>query len=84
VPEVGPLDSYAAKGAAPILVVGTTNDPATPYAWAQSLSKLLSSGVLLTYKGEGHTAYGVANSCLNGAVDAYLLDGTVPADGTRC
>jgi len=84
VPEVGPLDSYAAKGAAPILVVGTTNDPATPYAWAQSLSKLLSSGVLLTYKGEGHTAYGVANDCLNGAVDAYLLDGTVPADGTRC
>ena len=84
VPEVGPLSSYAAKGAAPILVVGTTNDPATPYAWAQSLSKLLSSGVLLTYKGEGHTAYGVANDCLNGAVDAYLLDGTVPADGTRC
>jgi pimeloyl-ACP methyl ester carboxylesterase len=84
VPEVGPLDSYAAKGAAPIVVVGTTNDPATPYAWAQSLSKLLSSGVLLTYKGEGHTAYGVANACLNGAVDAYLLDGTVPADGTRC
>ena len=84
VPKVGPLDSYAAKGAAPILVVGTTNDPATPYAWAQSLSKLLSSGVLLTYKGEGHTAYGVANACLNGAVDAYLLDGTVPADGTRC
>ena len=83
-PKVGPLDSYAAKGAAPILVVGTTNDPATPYAWAQSLSKLLSSGVLLTYKGEGHTAYGVANACLNGAVDAYLLDGTVPADGTRC
>lgn len=84
VPEVGPLDSYAAKGAAPILVVGTTNDPATPYAWAQSLSKLLSSGVLLTYKGEGHTAYGVANACLNGAVDAYLLDGTVPKDDTRC
>ncbi|WP_347338510.1 alpha/beta hydrolase [Cellulomonas sp. WB94] len=84
VPEVGPLDSYAAEGAAPILVVGTTNDPATPYAWAESLSKLLSSGVLLTYKGEGHTAYGVANDCLNGAVDAYLLDGTVPADGTRC
>jgi pimeloyl-ACP methyl ester carboxylesterase len=85
VPAVGGLPSYAAKGAAPIVVIGTTNDPATPYAWAQSLSKLLSSGVLLTYQGEGHTAYGASNNtCLNGAVDRYLLDGTVPQAGTRC
>lgn len=84
VPEVGPLDSYTAEGAAPIVVIGTTNDPATPYAWAQSLADLLSSATLLTYEGEGHTAYGRSNSCIGDAVDSYLIDGTVPADGTRC
>lgn len=84
VPEVGGLDSYAAEGAAPILVVGTTNDPATPYKWAEQLADLLSSGVLLTYEGEGHTAYGSSNDCIANAVDAYLLSGTVPAEGTRC
>jgi len=84
VPEVGGLGSYAAEGAAPILVVGTTNDPATPYKWAEQLADLLSSGVLLTYEGEGHTAYGSSNDCIANAVDAYLLSGTVPAEGTRC
>ncbi len=84
VPEVGALDSYAAEGAAPILVVGTTNDPATPYAWSQALADLLSSGVLLTYEGEGHTAYGRAGSCVQETVDAYLLTGAVPEEGARC
>jgi pimeloyl-ACP methyl ester carboxylesterase len=84
VPEAGGLDDYAAAGAAPIVVVGTTNDPATPYEWAESLAGTLDSGTLLTYEGEGHTAYGRSNDCIAGAVDAYLLEGTVPADGTRC
>jgi pimeloyl-ACP methyl ester carboxylesterase len=84
VPVVGGLDSYAAEGAAPIVVVGTTNDPATPYKWAEQLADLLSSGVLLTYEGEGHTAYGSSNDCIANAVDDYLLAGTVPAVGTRC
>lgn len=84
VPPVGSLDSYAAEGAAPVVVIGTTNDPATPYAWAEQLADLLSSGVLLTYEGEGHTAYGRSNACVADAVDAYLLTGEVPADGTRC
>lgn len=84
VPEAGGLDDYSAAGAAPILVVGTTNDPATPYEWAESLAETLDSGTLLTYEGEGHTAYGRSNACIAGAVDAYLLEGTVPADGTRC
>jgi pimeloyl-ACP methyl ester carboxylesterase len=79
-----PLDSYAADGAPPILVVGTTNDPATPYAWAQRLSTTLSSGVLLTRKGEGHTAYLSGNSCIVKKVDGFLVDGTVPAKGTTC
>ncbi|QGQ20404.1 alpha/beta fold hydrolase [Cellulomonas sp. JZ18] len=84
VPEVGALDSYAAEGAAPILVVGTTNDPATPYAWSQALAEQLSSAVLLTYEGEGHTAYGRGSSCVQETVDAYLLTGAVPEEGARC
>ena len=50
-------------GAAPILVVGTTGDPATPYDWAVALAEQLDSGVLVTYDGEGHTAYNKSN-CL--------------------
>lgn len=84
VPPVGGLDDYSAPGAPPILVLGTTNDPATPYAWAQSVASTLSSGVLLTHVGEGHGVYGLGNACATAAVDDYLLDGIVPPDGTRC
>ncbi|MEV6165176.1 alpha/beta hydrolase [Streptomyces sp. NPDC052052] len=73
-----------AKGAAPILVVGTTRDPATPYKWAESLSGQLSSGTLLTYRGDGHTAYGRGSDCIDTAINTYLLDGKPPADGTMC
>lgn len=73
-----------AKGAAPILVVGTTRDPATPYAWAQSLASQLSSGVLLTYVGDGHTAYGRGSVCIDSTINRYLLQGTPPAKGKRC
>jgi pimeloyl-ACP methyl ester carboxylesterase len=73
-----------AKGAAPILVVGTTRDPATPYGWAEALAGQLSSGRLLTYDGDGHTAYGRGSDCVDAAVDAYLLKGTVPPKGKRC
>ncbi|WP_299035920.1 alpha/beta hydrolase [uncultured Pseudokineococcus sp.] len=73
-----------AAGAAPVLVVGTTGDPATPYAWAQSLADQLASGRLLTYEGEGHTAYLRASECVDGAVDAYLLQGVLPGEGAAC
>ncbi|NTW41643.1 MAG: alpha/beta hydrolase [Cellulomonadaceae bacterium] len=73
-----------APGAAPILVVGTTGDPATPYAWAQALADQLESGQLLTWQGEGHTAYGRSNSCVSDAVDTYLTTGTMPAEGLVC
>ncbi|MFF4511175.1 alpha/beta hydrolase [Streptomyces mirabilis] len=73
-----------AKGAGPILVVGTTRDPATPYAWAESLASQLSSGVLLTYVGDGHTAYGRGSVCIDSTIDRYLLQGTPPAKGKRC
>ncbi len=73
-----------ADGAAPILVVGTTGDPATPYEWAVSLADQLESGVLVTYDGEGHTAYNKSNACVNDAVERYLIDGTVPAADPMC
>ncbi|WP_307621738.1 alpha/beta hydrolase [Streptomyces sp. V3I7] len=73
-----------ARGAAPIVVVGTTRDPATPYRWAQSLARQLSSARLLTYDGDGHTAYVRGSRCIDSAIDAYLLKGTPPADGKRC
>lgn len=69
---------------APILVVGTTYDPATPYWWSQALSRQLSTSTLLTYDGDGHTAYGGGSPCVDRAIDAYLLDGTMPARGTVC
>ncbi|MDH6708194.1 pimeloyl-ACP methyl ester carboxylesterase [Kitasatospora sp. MAA19] len=76
---------HAIKSAAtaPIVVVGTTGDPATPYAWAEKLTAELGNAVLLTRDGEGHTAYG-ASSCIRGAVDTFLVDGTVPTAGTHC
>ncbi len=73
-----------AKGAAPIMVVGTTNDPATPYVGAQSLASQLDSGFLVTRKGEGHTAYASGNACIDTTVDAYLVKGTVPAQDRLC
>lgn len=80
----GEREPIHAAGAAPILVVGTTNDPATPYVWAQNLAEQLDSGQLVTFEGEGHTAYNKSNQCVNDAVDAYLLDGTVPAADPLC
>ncbi|MFJ4329770.1 MULTISPECIES: alpha/beta hydrolase [unclassified Streptomyces] len=73
-----------AAGATPIVVVGTTRDPATPYRWAEALSDQLSSGRLLTYEGDGHTAYGRGSSCIDSAINTYLLSGTAPEDGKRC
>ncbi|MEU8507030.1 alpha/beta hydrolase [Streptomyces brevispora] len=75
----------SAPGAGPVLVVGTTGDPATPYEGARKMADELGKGVgiLLTNKGEGHGAYG-RNTCVTSTVDTYFLDGKVPADGTTC
>ncbi len=73
-----------AKGAAPIVVVGTVRDPATPYRWARSLAAQLDSARLLTYNGDGHTAYGRGSSCIDSTINHYLVTGTAPKDGKRC
>ena len=83
-PATGKPGKLTAKGAAPIVVIGTTGDPATPYAWSQSLAKQLESASLVTFEGHGHTAYGRSNGCISNAVESYFLDGTVPADGLTC
>ena len=84
VPPVSQPGPIAAPGAPPIVVVGTTRDPATPYAWAQAMARQLP-GVLVTFDGDGHTAYGYQrSSCVEDVIDAYLLDLRVPKAGTRC
>ncbi|SFS16452.1 alpha/beta hydrolase fold [Microbacterium sp. cf046] len=83
-PPTGTRGVITADGAAPIVVVGTTNDPATPYEWSVALADQLASGVLITRVGEGHTGYNKGNACVDAAVEAYLLQGTVPEDGLRC
>jgi pimeloyl-ACP methyl ester carboxylesterase len=83
-PPTGTRGKITADGAAPILVIGTTGDPATPYDWSVSLADQLASGVLVTRVGEGHTGYNKGNPCVDEAVETYLLEGTVPQDGLRC
>jgi pimeloyl-ACP methyl ester carboxylesterase len=75
---------FEAKGAAPIVVIGTTDDVATPYEGAVTLADTLRSGVLLTNDGVGHTVYGQGNVCIDDAINAYLLEGTAPVEGTVC
>ena len=84
VPPDGRVGPIHAAGAPPILVVGNTNDPATPYAQAQALAGELDSGRLLTFVGQGHTAYGHGDECIDDAVDAYLVTLKLPPAGTRC
>ncbi|MFI5429177.1 alpha/beta hydrolase [Aeromicrobium sp. UC242_57] len=79
-----PIPKIDADGAAPILVIGTTRDPATPYESAEALADQLTSAVLLTREGDGHTAYFSGNRCISDAVNTYLLEGKAPAEGTTC
>jgi pimeloyl-ACP methyl ester carboxylesterase len=78
-----PYPAGAAAGAPPIVVVGTTGDPATPYENTADLASMLGTGHVLTWEGEGHTAY-PSTRCIVNAVDAYLIDLTVPSQGLRC
>lgn len=80
----GEANRIEAKGADPILVVGTTRDPATPYVWSEALAEQLESASLLTYEGDGHTAYVRGGDCVNSTVNDYLLKGEVPEDGKSC
>jgi len=74
-------EKLTAPGAAPIMVIGTTRDPATPLEWAEALANQLESAVLVRRDGDGHTGYGAGNQCVDDTVESYLVSGTVP-DGT--
>ena len=82
--EEDPMPALTAPGAPPILVVSTTNDPATPYEAGVRAAERLESGVLLTHEGEGHTVVGTGNRCVDDIAAAYLVDLEVPDDGTVC
>lgn len=68
----------------PVIVIGVTRDPATPYIWSQALSKDLPNSVLLTFDGEGHTGHGRGNLCIDSKVDAYFLSSQSPSAGAVC
>lgn len=78
------LEPVVGAGAAPVLVIGTTGDPATPIQWAEAVTEQLESAVLIRFEGEGHTAYRQGDVCVNDAVDDYFVDGTVPEGGLDC
>lgn len=86
-PKLPPMN---AEGAAPILVIGTTRDPATPYAWSEAMASQLKSAHLLSFDGDGHTAYMSSSpnrgalQCVNRAVDDYLLGVKIPNKGAKC
>ena len=73
-----------ADGAAPILVIGTSRDPATPLEWAEALADQLRSGVLVSRDGDGHTGYNAGNDCVDQTVEAYLVSGKVPKADVDC
>jgi pimeloyl-ACP methyl ester carboxylesterase len=82
---ITPPSSYAATGSAKILVVGTTGDPATPYSQAVHVANhVLENAQLVTWHGDGHTAYGHSNQCVSDAVDGYFIDSIVPAQDPQC
>jgi len=84
-PAAKRLPSYAAKGTPTIVVVGTTGDPATPYQQAQHLAHgVLANAFLITYKGEGHTAYGQKHTCVDNAVDDFFATGNLPSAEPTC
>ncbi|HUZ20295.1 MAG TPA: alpha/beta hydrolase [Acidimicrobiales bacterium] len=83
VPPAGPPAAIHAPGSPPILVVGSTGDPATPYAWAQAVASQLDHAVLLTRAGSGHTGY-FSSACVRSWADGYLTSLTLPPKGTIC
>ncbi len=84
VAPVTPAGRLTAVGAPPILVIGTTLDPATPLAQARSLASSLERGRLLVADGEQHTSFNNGNECVDDIVVKYLVDRKVPSRGTRC
>ena len=73
-----------APGAAPILVLASTHDPATPYAWAKRVVSDLGNARLVTVRGDGHGVITQLNACALGIFLAFIEDGTLPPAGATC
>ena len=78
------VKAVTGAGADPVLIVSTTGDPATPYEWGVALAEQLESAQLVTFTGEGHTAYTQGDECVVSTVDAYFTKGTVPSEDPNC
>lgn len=78
------VTEVGARTANPVLVVSTTKDPATPYQWGVDMASRMPGARLVTRNGAGHTGYGQGSACVDSAVDAYLLNGALPPEGTTC
>lgn len=83
-PRQVPMLDYSLGLANPILVLGTTGDPATPYQQAVALAELMSGATLITYQGDGHTVYAGLSDCVDKLVDDYFIGGKVPAANAVC
>jgi len=84
VSATGTPHKVSAQGSGPIVVVGTTRDPATIYEWAVRLRQQLSNAVLITFDGDGHTAYTRSNACVDTPINDYFTKGVTPQDGLTC
>jgi pimeloyl-ACP methyl ester carboxylesterase len=77
-------DSLTTVKTTPIIVIGTIRDPATPYTWSVSLAKIFTGSRLISLNADGHTGHGRGSACVDDAVDAYLLKGTLPSANLSC
>jgi hypothetical protein len=77
-------DSLTTIKTAPIIVIGTIRDPATPYSWSVSLAKIFTGSRLISLDADGHTGHGRGSACVDDAVDAFLLKGTLPSAKLSC
>ena len=82
-PPSGDPHEVTAPGSPPVLVIGNTGDAATPYQQAVAVAENLADGHLLTLDATGHVGSG-RSACVDEASTAYLIDLTLPAEGTTC
>jgi hypothetical protein len=83
IPAEGKTGPVHADGSPPILLIGSTDDPATPYVWAQAMARQLAHAELLTRTGPGHTGY-MYSTCVQRWTDRYLATLEMPPPGTVC
>ena len=83
-PSAAKREKVKIEGAQPILLVGNTGDPATPYEMARSVHKQIPNSRLLTWKSYSHTAYGLGSDCVQDTVDKYLVSGVLPDSDVTC